>query len=67
MKSIIKICNISRSQDVANIQKAIASHEGVIACEISLDRKEAQVIYNESFVNLDRILESIENLGYMVM
>lgn len=67
MKSIIRICDISKPEDVSNIQRAIASNEGVIACEISLDKNEVQIIYNESYLNLDRIIESIENLGYMVI
>lgn len=67
MKSTIKICDMSKSQDVMNIQNAIASNEGVIACEISLEKKEVQVIYNESFVDIEDIIESIELLGYMVI
>ena len=67
MKSVIKIYDMNKSSDTMNIQKAIASNEGVIACEISLDKKEVQIIYNESFVKLDNIIDSIEVLGYMVM
>ncbi|MGG7179007.1 heavy-metal-associated domain-containing protein [Clostridium paraputrificum] len=67
MKSIIRVCDISKPGDVGNIQRAIASNEGVIACEISLEKKEVQIIYNESFLSLDKIIESIENIGYMVI
>lgn len=67
MKSVIKICEIKTSNDISNIQKAIASNEGVIACEVSLKRKEVQIIYDENFVNIDKIIDSIENIGYMVI
>ena len=67
MKSIIRVCDMSKAQDVSKIQNAIASNEGVIACEISLEKKEVQIIYNDGYVNLDKIIDSIENIGYMVM
>lgn len=67
MKSVIKICEIKTSNDISNIQNAIASNEGVIACEVSLKRKEVQVIYDENFVNIDKIIDSVEKNGYVVM
>ena len=67
MKSVIRVCDISNAKDVAKIQGAIASNEGVIACEISLEKKEVQIIYNESYVTLDNIIDSIENVGYIVI
>lgn len=66
MKSVIKIYNLNKQSDVVKIQGAIAQSEGVLACEISLKNKEIQVIYNNSCINLDKITECIENLGYMV-
>ena len=35
MKSIIKIYDMKNTKDVSNIQNAIASNEGVIACQVS--------------------------------
>ena len=67
MKSVLSICNISNNKDVSKIQRAISSNEGVIACEVSLTKKEVQIIYNESFLNIDTIVDSIENLGYIVV
>lgn len=67
MKSIIKICDMKSAKDISNIKNAISSNEGVIACEISLEKKEAQIIYNENYLSLESIIESIENLGYMVL
>lgn len=66
MKSVIKIYNLNTQKDVSKIQRTIAQNEGILACEISLNKKEIQVIYNESCINLNEISESIENLGYMV-
>ena len=67
MKSIIKICDMKSDKDISNIKNAISSNEGVIACEVSLEKKEAQIIYNESYLSIESIIESIENLGYMVL
>lgn len=67
MKSIIKIHQMNNQKDVVNIQKVIAKIEGIIACEIVLEKKEVQVIYNENFLELDTIIENIENIGYMVI
>lgn len=67
MKSVIKIYNLNTQKDVGRIQRAIAENEGILACEISLKKKEIQIIYNNSCIDLDKISESIENLGYMVM
>lgn len=67
MKSVIRVCDMSKAQDVSKIQNAIASNEGVIACEISLSKKEVQIIYNEAYLSLDKIIDSIENIGYMVI
>lgn len=67
MKSIIKICDMKSAKDISNIKNAISSNEGVIACEVSLKKKEAQIIYNESYLSIESIIESIENLGYMVL
>lgn len=67
MKSTIKVLNINNSKDVADIQRAISMNEGVIATEVSIEKKEIQIIYNDSIVNIDRLIESIENVGYMVL
>jgi len=66
MKSVISVYNMSKSKDVENIQNTISMSEGIIACEISLQKKEIQIIYNEAFVSLNEIVDSIENLGYMI-
>lgn len=67
MKSVIKICNMESNKDIKIIQEAIVSNSGVIASEISLSKKEVIVIYNEVFLNIEKIINSIEDLGYIVM
>lgn len=67
MKSIIKVLNINKSKDIGNIQRAVSMNEGVIASEVSIEKKEVQVIYNDSIVDLEAIIDSIENMGYMTI
>ena len=67
MKSVIKICNMESHQDTKIIQEIIANNSGIIASEISLTKKEVTVIYNETFLNIEKIINSIEDLGYIVM
>lgn len=67
MKSLLKVCNMNTMEDVNRVRKAIASNEGVIACEISKDKAEVQVIYDNYFVTEDKIIESIEELGYAII
>ena len=67
MKSKIKVYNINKGKDVIDIQEIISQIEGIIAINISLEKGEIQVIYNENFVDLDIIVESIEDLGYIII
>lgn len=67
MKSVIKICNMESSQDATIIQETIVSNSGVIATETSLSKKEVTVIYNENFLTFEKIINSIEDLGYIII
>ncbi|MDP4088514.1 MAG: heavy-metal-associated domain-containing protein [Bacillota bacterium] len=67
MKSSIRVCNMNDLEDVNNVRRAISGNEGVVACEISLEKGEANVVYDDFFVNIDKIIESIEDLGYTVL
>ena len=67
MKSVIKICNMESHQDIKLIQETVANNSGVIASEISLAKKEIIIIYNEAFLNIEKIINSIEDLGYIVI
>ena len=67
MKSVIRICNMESHQDSKLIQETVANSSGVIASEISLEKKEIIVIYNEAFLNIQKVINSIEDLGYVVI
>ena len=66
MKSIIKIYNMESHRDSNIIQETVSQNSGVIASEISLAKKEFVVIYNEAFLSIQEIIDSIEDLGYVV-
>ncbi len=67
MNSIIKIQNLNKSSDVSKINSIMSQIEGIIACEISADRGEIQVVYNEAIVKLEDIIGDIEDIGYIVI
>ncbi|MCI5726757.1 MAG: heavy-metal-associated domain-containing protein [Clostridium sp.] len=67
MNSIMKIQNLNNSSDVSKINSIMSQIEGVIACEISVDRREIQVVYNEAIVKLEDIIGDIEDIGYIVI
>jgi len=54
-------------EDTTIIQETIVNNLGVIASEISLTNKEITVIYNETFLSIKKIINSIEDLGYVVI
>ncbi|WP_297636416.1 cation transporter [uncultured Clostridium sp.] len=67
MKAVLKIIGIDSATDIRKTQKAISSNAGVIASEISKAKKEAVIIYNENYVKIEKIIDSIEELGYIVI
>lgn len=67
MRSVIKVCNMSTSKDISNINLAISNNQGVVACKINSESKEIEVIYDDYFVSLDDLIESIEEVGYTVI
>ena len=67
MKSVIKICNMESHKDTKIIREAISNNCGIIASEISVTKKEITLIYNETCLNIQKIINSIEDLGYIVV
>lgn len=67
MKSVLKVLNMKTMADVSSIRKAISNNEGVIACQINSEKGEVNVVYDEYFVTLDNLIESIEDLGYTIL
>lgn len=66
MKALLKVWDMRTIQDINKVKSAVANNEGVVACEISKE-KEVSVIYDDYFVDVDKIIESIENIGYTVI
>jgi len=58
---------MSTSEDISNINVAISNNQGVIACRINSESKEIEIIYDDYFVSLDKLIEAIEDAGYAVI
>lgn len=66
MKTILRVCDMKSSRDVAAVKSAIAQTEGIMACEISSEKKEVCVYYDNTLISEDEIIQSLENAGYAV-
>jgi copper chaperone len=67
MKSTIKIANLRSSSDINIIREAISDNEGVIACQINKEKSEVNVVYDSNFLNEDKLVQSLEDLGYTIL
>jgi len=67
MKSVIKVFNMLTSKDISNVNEAISNNQGVIACQINSESKEIEIIYDDYFISLDNLIESIDEAGYTVI
>lgn len=67
MKSTLRVCNMRTLNDVGTVRNAIACNEGVIACQISREKGEVEIVYDGSLLSEDIIIESIEELGFTVI
>ena len=67
MKSVIKVFNMKNTTDISKVRNAISNNEGIIACQINSEKGEVSVVYDNYFVSLEEIMESIENLGYTIL
>ena len=66
MKSLVRIYNLTTHNDINNIRNVVSNYEGILACEINLNRKEVNIVYDSLSVSMDEIMNSIENAGYMI-
>ncbi|AYE34502.1 heavy-metal-associated domain-containing protein [Clostridium septicum] len=66
MKSSLKVYNLNTQNDIMAIREAISSNEGIIACEVSISKKEVSIVYDNRVINIDSIINSLENSGYSV-
>lgn len=67
MKSILRICNMKTIKDVSMVRNSIASNEGVVACQINKDKGEIEIVYDAYSLNIDKVIEAIEDLGFTVI
>jgi len=67
MKAVLRISNMNSSADVNNVRKVIANNEGIIACQISKEKQEIDIVYDHFFINEDQIVASLEDNGYTVL
>lgn len=67
MKSLVRIYNLTTYNDIVNIKNVVSNYEGILACEINLNKKEVSIVYDSLSVSIDEIIISIENAGYMVI
>ena len=67
MKSLFKISSMETLEDVSNVRNAISNIEGVIACQVNLEKGEVNVVYDDFFIKEDDLISSIEDSGYDVL
>ena len=67
MKALVRIYNLTTHDDIINIRNVVSNYEGILACEINLNKKEVNIVYDSLSVSIDKIMTSIENAGYMVI
>ncbi len=67
MKSTLKVRNMKNLRDVSIVRNAISQNEGVVACQISMEKGEVEIIYDRYFLNVDKVIETLEELGFTVI
>ncbi|MEN8077079.1 hypothetical protein ABFP60_08945 [Clostridioides difficile] len=67
MKSLVRIYNLATHTDIVKIRSIVSDYEGILACEINLNKKEIHLVYDSLSISIDEIINSIENEGYMVI
>lgn len=67
MKSVIKIINMKSQRDASAIQDAVINSEGIIAIQTSIKKNEITVIYNDMYISVEKIIDIIEDLGYITV
>ena len=67
MKSVIKIINMKSQRDASAIQDAVINSENIITIQTSIKKNEITVIYNDMYISLKKIIDIIEDLGYITI
>ena len=67
MKSILKLSKIKSFDDVAVLSEAVARNEGVIACQVSIEKNEISIVYDDYFLKEEDLIQSVEEAGFIVI
>lgn len=67
MKAVIKVSDLKKLEDVEKVRQAISSNLGVLACQINQQKGEAEIIFDDTASTVEEIIDSIENIGYIVL
>jgi copper chaperone len=67
VKKVVKIEGMSCGHCVAAVKNAVGGLKGVKAVEVSLEKKQAEVEFDDSTVNFAAIKNAIEDQGYDVV
>ena len=54
-------------EDVSKVRNAISNMEGVIACQVNLEKGEVSVVYDDFFIKENDLIQSIEDCEYTVL
>ena len=65
MKEVLKISNLNTNDDVLALRESISNNEGVVACEVNLTKKEINIVFDDQVITIDKIVASLEKLGYI--
>ncbi len=67
MKKVIRVEGMSCSHCVQAVGNAINALDGVSKVEVSLDSNTAEVEYDESKVDSEKLYLAVENIGFDVV
>jgi copper chaperone len=67
MKTILRVCNMRTIEDVTNFRNAISNNQGVVAFQVNMEKGEVDVLYDRYFVDVDKLIDSLDELGYIVL
>lgn len=62
----LKVPEVHCDHCVSSIEGAVSQLKGVDQVQVNLDTKAVSVVFDESAVSLDKIVETIEGQGYDV-
>jgi copper chaperone len=67
VKETVKIDGMSCSHCTASVKKAVGGLDGVKSVDVSLEKKQAEVEFDDAVVGLAAIKAAIEDQGYDVV